>query len=53
MGLCEGAKTKVGVDYELSEEFEDKVGCTNDLSCHLFFLHWLWMLSPNLQERVR
>ena len=26
MSLYEGAKTRVRVDYELSEEFEDKVG---------------------------
>ena len=25
MSLCEGAKTKLGVDYELSEEFEVEV----------------------------
>ena len=38
MSLCEGAKTRVGVDYEMSEEVEVKVGCTKDLCCHLFFL---------------
>ena len=26
MSLCEGAKTRVRVDFELSEEFEVKVG---------------------------
>ena len=40
MSLYEGAKTRVRVGSELSEEFEVKVGCTKDLCCHLFFLHW-------------
>ena len=39
MSLYEGAKTRVRVDSELSEEFEVIVGCTKDLCCHLFFLH--------------
>ena len=40
MSLHEGAKTRVRVDSELSEEVEAKVGCTKDLCCHLFNLHW-------------
>ena len=40
ISLCEGAKTRVRVDYELSEEFEVKVGCTKVLFCHLFLLQW-------------
>ena len=39
MSLYEGAKIRVRVDYELSEELE--LGCTKDLCCHLFFLQ-LW-----------
>ena len=38
--LYEGAKTRVRVDYELSGEFDDKVGCTKDPFCHLFLLQW-------------
>ena len=38
MSLYEGVKTRVRVDYELSEELKVKVGCTKDLCCHLFFL---------------
>ena len=37
MSLYEGAKTRVRVDFEMSEEFEVKVGCTKGLCCHLFF----------------
>ena len=40
MSLYEGAKTRVRVDSELSEKFRLKWRCTNDLCCHLFFLHW-------------
>ena len=40
MSLYEGAKTRVRVDSDLSEQFEVKVGMHQDLSCHLFFLHW-------------
>ena len=40
MSLYEGAKTRVRVDSELSEEFEVKERCTKDLCCHLFFLQW-------------
>ena len=36
--LYEGAKTRVRVDSELSEELILKLGCTNDMCCHLFFL---------------
>ena len=38
MSLYEGAKTRVRVDSELSEEYQVKVGCTKDLCCHLFAL---------------
>ena len=38
ISLHEGAKTRVRVDSELSEEFEVKVGCTKDMCRHLFFL---------------
>ena len=39
MSLYEGAKTRVRVDSEMSEEFQVKVGgFTKDLCCHLFFL---------------
>ena len=40
MGMYEGAKTRVSVDCEMSEEFEVKAGCTKDMCCHLFFLQW-------------
>ena len=36
MSLCQGAKAKVRVDSELSEESVAKVGYTNDLYCHRF-----------------
>ena len=52
MNLYEGAKTRVRVDSELSEEFEVKLGCTKGLFCRLFFLQWWKMLSLNLTERV-
>ena len=29
-----------------------KWGCTKDLCCHLFFLHWWYMLSLNWPEGV-
>ena len=35
--LYEGAKTRVRVDSEFSDEFDVKVGCTKDLYCYLFF----------------
>ena len=38
MSLCEGAKTRVREDSELSEELEVQWGCTKDLCCHLFAL---------------
>ena len=38
MSLYEGAKTRVRVESELSEEFEVKVGCTKDLFCLLFLV---------------
>ena len=41
MSMYEGAKTRVRVDYELSEELEVKVRCIMDLCCHLFYLQ-LW-----------
>ena len=37
ISLYEGAKTRVKVDYELSEKFVIKVGYTKNLHCHLFF----------------
>ena len=40
MSLHEGARTRVRVDSVLSEKFVVKVGCTNELCCHLFFLQW-------------
>ena len=40
MSLYEGAKTRVRVDSELSEEFEVKVGMHQGSVCHLYFLHW-------------
>ena len=52
MILHEGAKSRVGVDSELSEEFEVKVGMPKDLCCHIFFLKWWQMLSLNMAERV-
>ena len=36
MCLYEGAKTRVGMDSVLFEEFEVKVGCINNLCCHLY-----------------
>ena len=36
MSLYQGAKAKVRVDSELSEESVAKVGYTNDLCCHDF-----------------
>ena len=39
MSLYEGAKTRVGVDSEFSEEFEVKVGMQQGSLIHLFFLH--------------
>ena len=42
ISLYEGAKTRVRVDFEFSEEIEAFLWrCTKDLCCHLFFLH-LW-----------
>ena len=38
MSLYEGARIRVRVGSDLSEEFEVKVGYTRDLCCHLFFL---------------
>ena len=38
MNLYEGAKTRVRVDSELSEELRLKWGCTKDLCCNL--LQW-------------
>ena len=41
MSLYEGAKTRVKVDSELSEEFFRLLWrCTKDLCCHFFFLLW-------------
>ena len=40
MSLYEGTKMRVRVDYELSVEFEVKVGMPKDLCCHIFFLQW-------------
>ena len=39
MSLYEGVKTRIRVNYELSEEFEVKVGMHQGsvLSCFLFF----------------
>ena len=38
ISLYEGAKTRVIVDSELSEDFE--WGSTKDVCCHLFFSQW-------------
>ena len=38
MSLYEGAKTRVMVECELSEEFEVIEECTKHLCCHLFYL---------------
>ena len=40
MSLYEGAKTRVRVDSELSEEFEVKVGIHHGSVLSPFFLHW-------------
>ena len=46
MSLYEGAKTRVRVGLELSEEFEVKVGCTRDLCCRRWFLRsWMTWLQ--------
>ena len=40
MSLYEGAKTKVWVDSELSEEFEVKLGMHHGSVLSPFFLQW-------------
>ena len=39
MSLYDGAKTRVRVDFELSDEFKVKVGMPQGC-CHFFFWHW-------------
>ena len=40
MSLYEGARTRVRVDSELSQEIEAKVEMHHDLCCHIFVLQW-------------
>ena len=53
MSLSDGAKTRVRVDSELSEEFGVTVGMHQGSVLPPFFLQWWWIISLNLPDRVR
>ena len=53
MSLYEGAKTRVRVDSELSEEFEVKVGMQQGSMLSPFLLAWWLILSQNLPDMER
>ena len=52
MSLYEGAKTRVRVDFELSEEFVVNVGMHVKHLCCRFVFTCVWMLLLNWYECV-
>ena len=53
MSLYDGAKTRVGMDSELSEDFEVKVGMPYGSVCHIVFAVVVDVVTEFVKEGVR